>query len=163
MEIFGNKSYANIFCSSIDNLKCTPSDRQMYPWRYMYPRLGTPDLDVRFARESFNPQLKWWRRACDVARRNERRRFRIYCWSGNKSLFETIVILRSVLRAKQIKIWPSSLYRIRCCRATSNGSRNPEKPSFRCEIVLRTRWIFAWKWYDSVKEKTRSTEVQHKF
>jgi len=36
--------YANIFCSSIDNLKCTPSDRQMYPWEYMYPRLGTPEL-----------------------------------------------------------------------------------------------------------------------
>jgi len=30
--------------SSIANLKCTPSDRQMYPWGYMYPRLGTPDL-----------------------------------------------------------------------------------------------------------------------
>jgi len=24
--------------------KCTPPDRQMYPWGYMYPRLGTPDL-----------------------------------------------------------------------------------------------------------------------
>jgi len=22
-----------------------PSDRQMYPWGYMYPRLGTPDLE----------------------------------------------------------------------------------------------------------------------
>jgi len=30
--------------SSTDNLKCTPTDRQMYPWAYMYPRLGTPDL-----------------------------------------------------------------------------------------------------------------------
>ena len=27
-----------MFCSSIDNIKCTPSDRQMYP------RLGTPTL-----------------------------------------------------------------------------------------------------------------------
>jgi len=27
--------------SSIPNLKCIPSDRQMYPWEYMYPRLGT--------------------------------------------------------------------------------------------------------------------------
>jgi len=26
------KTNANIFCSSIDNLKCTPSDSQMYPW-----------------------------------------------------------------------------------------------------------------------------------
>ena len=32
---------------SIANLKCTPSDRQMYPWGYMYPRLGTPDLEYR--------------------------------------------------------------------------------------------------------------------
>jgi len=31
----------NIFFSSIANLKCIPSDRQMYPWGYMYPRLGT--------------------------------------------------------------------------------------------------------------------------
>ena len=28
--------------SSIANLKYTPSDRQRYPWGYMYPRLGTP-------------------------------------------------------------------------------------------------------------------------
>jgi len=39
--------YANIFCSSIDNITCTPSDRQMYPWGYMYPRLGTPGLTQR--------------------------------------------------------------------------------------------------------------------
>jgi len=45
--MFGNKLYANIFCSSIDYLKCTPSDRQMYPWGYMYPRLGTPGLNLR--------------------------------------------------------------------------------------------------------------------
>ena len=31
--------------SYIANLKCTPSDRQMYPWGYMYPRLGTPALE----------------------------------------------------------------------------------------------------------------------
>jgi len=29
---------------SIANLKCTPSDKEMYPWGYMYPRLGTPGL-----------------------------------------------------------------------------------------------------------------------
>ena len=46
------KLYANIFCSSVDNLKCTPSDRQMYPWGYMYPRLGTPVLDDK---------LSWYR------------------------------------------------------------------------------------------------------
>jgi len=33
-----NKQHVNIFLSSIPNLKCTPSDRQMYP------RLGTPVL-----------------------------------------------------------------------------------------------------------------------
>ena len=32
------------FPSGIDNLKCTPSDRQMYPEGYMYPSLGTPGL-----------------------------------------------------------------------------------------------------------------------
>jgi len=36
--------YANIFFSSIANLKCTPSGRQMYSWAHMYPRLGTPVL-----------------------------------------------------------------------------------------------------------------------
>jgi len=30
---------------SIANHKCTPSDRQMYPWGYMYPRLGISGLD----------------------------------------------------------------------------------------------------------------------
>ena len=30
--------------SSMANPKCTLSDRQMYPWAYMYPRLGTPAL-----------------------------------------------------------------------------------------------------------------------
>jgi len=27
-------------------LKCIPSDRQMYPQGYMYPRLGTPSLQI---------------------------------------------------------------------------------------------------------------------
>jgi len=31
----------SFFFSCIANLKCTPSDRQMYPLVYMYPRLGT--------------------------------------------------------------------------------------------------------------------------
>jgi len=31
-----------IYFSSSASLKCTLSDRQMYPWGYMYPRLGTP-------------------------------------------------------------------------------------------------------------------------
>jgi len=44
VKIFGNKFYGNTFCSSIDNLECTPKDRQIYPWGYMYPRLGTPAL-----------------------------------------------------------------------------------------------------------------------
>jgi len=35
----------NIFSPSIANLKCTPSDRQMYPQGYVYPRLGTPAID----------------------------------------------------------------------------------------------------------------------
>jgi len=30
---------------SIVNLKFTPSDRQMYPQGYMYPRLGTSGLE----------------------------------------------------------------------------------------------------------------------
>jgi len=34
----------NIYFSSIANLKCTPSDRQMYPLEYMYPRLRTSAL-----------------------------------------------------------------------------------------------------------------------
>jgi len=29
------------YLSSIVNLTCTPSDRQMHPQEYMYPRLGT--------------------------------------------------------------------------------------------------------------------------
>ena len=29
--IFGNKKYVNIYFSSIAVLKCTPSDRQIYP------------------------------------------------------------------------------------------------------------------------------------
>jgi len=43
MWIFGNKLYINIFFSSI--VKCNPSDRQMYPWGYMRPRLGTSGLE----------------------------------------------------------------------------------------------------------------------
>jgi len=31
-----------MFFSFIANLKCTPANWQMYPWGYMYPRLGTP-------------------------------------------------------------------------------------------------------------------------
>ena len=34
----------NIYFSSSVSFKCTPLDRQMYPWGYMYPRLGTPEL-----------------------------------------------------------------------------------------------------------------------
>jgi len=41
---FKKKYYVNTFFCSIANLKCTPSDRQMYPWGYMYPRLGTSVL-----------------------------------------------------------------------------------------------------------------------
>jgi len=35
----------NMLFSSIANLKCAPSDREMYPYGYMYPRSGTPDLN----------------------------------------------------------------------------------------------------------------------
>jgi len=31
----------NTFFPSIANLKCTPSDRQIYPWMYMNPSLET--------------------------------------------------------------------------------------------------------------------------
>jgi len=34
-----------MFVHSIDNLKCTSSDRQMYPKGYKYYRSGTPDLE----------------------------------------------------------------------------------------------------------------------
>ena len=44
------------FCLLLLNLnvplrirKCTPSDRQMYPRGYMYPRLGTLSLGPRYA------------------------------------------------------------------------------------------------------------------
>jgi len=55
----------NISFSSSVSLKCTPSERQMYPWGYMYPRLGTPDLDVNdtFERLITNLQMnfcQWW-------------------------------------------------------------------------------------------------------
>jgi len=33
------------FFPSVANLKCTPSDRQMYPYGYMYPSLGTHVLN----------------------------------------------------------------------------------------------------------------------
>jgi len=44
VQIFENKQYVSIFLPSIANLKCTSSDRQMYPHGYMCPRLGTPEL-----------------------------------------------------------------------------------------------------------------------
>jgi len=44
VQIVENKQHVNIFLSSIANLKCTPSDRQMYPQGYIYPRLRTPAL-----------------------------------------------------------------------------------------------------------------------
>jgi len=40
------KIYKYIF-SSTANLKCTPSDRQMYPYVYMHPKLGTPELQEK--------------------------------------------------------------------------------------------------------------------
>jgi len=43
--------------SSITNLKCTHSNRQMYPWGYMFPRLGTPALA-----DLLPPQSRWWNR-----------------------------------------------------------------------------------------------------
>jgi len=45
VQIFENKQHVNIFLPSIANLKCTPSDRQMYPQGYIYPRLGTPGVE----------------------------------------------------------------------------------------------------------------------
>ena len=44
--MFGNKWCINTSFPSIANLKCTPSNRQMYPKGYMYPRMGNPVLDV---------------------------------------------------------------------------------------------------------------------
>jgi len=46
VRIFENKQHVNIFLLSVANLKCTPLHRQMYTQGYMYPRLGTPGLDV---------------------------------------------------------------------------------------------------------------------
>ena len=43
-KYFRNKWRINIFIPSIANLKCTPSDKQMYPQGYMHPRLGAPVL-----------------------------------------------------------------------------------------------------------------------
>jgi len=39
--MIGNQRYVTIYFTSIANLKCTPSGRQMDPQGYMYPRLGT--------------------------------------------------------------------------------------------------------------------------
>jgi len=36
------------FFSYIANLKCTPSVKQIYPWEYMYPRLGTSVLERQY-------------------------------------------------------------------------------------------------------------------
>jgi len=36
--IFRNKYNVTIFFSYIANLKCTPSNRQIYPWKYMHPK-----------------------------------------------------------------------------------------------------------------------------
>jgi len=35
----------SIFIPSVAYLKCTPSDKQMYPQGYMYPRLGSPVVE----------------------------------------------------------------------------------------------------------------------
>ena len=45
VQIFRNKYNVTIFFSYIANLKGNPSDRQMYPLEYMYPRLGTSALE----------------------------------------------------------------------------------------------------------------------
>jgi len=45
-----------MFFPSIANFKCTLSDRQMYPWGCMYPRLGTPALEDDIV-SAFVPQL----------------------------------------------------------------------------------------------------------
>jgi len=42
---------------SIANLKCTPSDRQMYPQGYMYPRFGTPEIDHR---KTYQDTFRCW-------------------------------------------------------------------------------------------------------
>jgi len=45
VHIFENKQHVNIFLPSIAYLKCTPSDKQMYPQGCIHPRLETPALD----------------------------------------------------------------------------------------------------------------------
>jgi len=68
VQTFGNKFCANIFCSSIDDLECTPTDRQIYPWGYMYARLGNLVLNhcrrvlgckFRFSEQIFLNIAKW--------------------------------------------------------------------------------------------------------
>ena len=46
--IFRNKYNVTIFFSYIANLKSTPSDRQIYPWEYMHPRLGTSVIERQY-------------------------------------------------------------------------------------------------------------------
>jgi len=62
VQRFENKQHVNIFLPSTANLKCTPSDRQMYPQGYMYPRLGNPGLVDAWNREQFSDLiiLKFW-------------------------------------------------------------------------------------------------------
>jgi len=50
VSMVGNQRYVTIYFASIVNLKCTPSDRQMYPQGYMYPRLGTSGLAQPFCK-----------------------------------------------------------------------------------------------------------------
>ena len=50
VQRFENKQHLNIFLPSIANHKCTPTDRQMYPQGYMYPRLGTPAVGYKPAK-----------------------------------------------------------------------------------------------------------------
>jgi len=46
--------------SSTANLKCTPSDKKMYPWGYIYPRLGTPELDNVTRLDNAHAALTSW-------------------------------------------------------------------------------------------------------
>jgi len=48
VQIFRNNYNVTIFFSYIASLKCTPSDKQMHPWGYMYPRLGTSVLERQY-------------------------------------------------------------------------------------------------------------------
>ena len=49
IQIFRNKYNVTIFFSYIANLKCTPSDRQICPWEYMYPGLGTSIIERQYS------------------------------------------------------------------------------------------------------------------